>query len=806
MATATATMNTVGTPDSKSSRASNNRKKPSSSRSHALGTPPDSKKDDDTSKPKNRSKTPPIIKRLMNRSNRSSSNDTPRSQRPKSEFEDSVASFHHESTHSTEDAAAAPAKTKRPKSSSNVKAQKPRRRSWGSMKDRVARMKGDKLATTSLVEQVSERGLFDDEDGNNNNNNKSNSDDEQQRRQHQKQARSTGDIEKQRRSRSRLRTPKTPASSRKIKKQKSRKNVPSKSSQAESVRDDDSGSVHEEDLNDDSFNNSSGNHNNNNNNSKSLSDSNHSRNSLSKFMGSSKRLMQRLRSRSRGRSMGRNSGHGSSSGSRNQQGGSKSPHSSKNSLGAVTITPSLYRRARKCRWDDVLEQCANDSNGEASVGAKFVSGKDGTTALHMAVMSRTGYIQQFKSSERELDPAPLSVLEALLSVNPDAAKETCTLNGYTPLVYACLVCSDTYQVEDAAKMVELFVQYCPEAFQVFTTEGLSALDVHIVSYSHHHKDKEEMDGLGRTSTAVLRLLLMHGAEHANLRLRQKVAKSKNKKKSGDDGGGESGNKKTATPDENSNTNAPVRTKTIVEGPIEYLYKCNADAFSKTVMEDIYDSDEGGSTWSDITTPIKRQKVVDEVSKWWVWKWAVMILKYGSLKQKRKGAKFAAVHTAAWQVGCPIPLLTITLYAFPRQVKETLESKDGVENLPIHLVCGWKCPSDESVVSYRKSQAIARLLEEYPDGAKKRNNKGETPLELALSTSTTWDLGIRRLVRAFPKAIKFACPTNGLYPFMLAAAAADTHHDNDETSRDIQAIRTIYGLLRSSPKVLINCFE
>jgi len=140
----------------------------------------------------------------------------------------------------------------------------------------------------------------------------------------------------------------------------------------------------------------------------------------------------------------------------------------------------------------------------------------------------------------------------------------------------------------------------------------------------------------------------------------------------------------------------------------------------------------------------------------------------------------------------------------------LESKDGVENLPLHLVCGWTFPNDEvgtssnkaeSVVAYRKSQAIARLLEEYQDGAKKRNNRGETPLELALRTGTTWDLGVRRLVRAFPKAIKIQSKTSSLYPFMTAAAAAEPN----DAPQDVQSIRTIYGLLRSSPKVLISCF-
>jgi hypothetical protein len=139
-----------------------------------------------------------------------------------------------------------------------------------------------------------------------------------------------------------------------------------------------------------------------------------------------------------------------------------------NSNAAAERIPRLYRHARKCRWDELfLEQCQVFPEN-----VRYVYPKDGTTALHMAVMSRTGYINSFKSSGREFPEASLAIVEELLKIHPEAANVKCTLNGYTPLTYACLVCSDSYEdVEQAAKMVRLFVQYAPNSALLLTNAG-----------------------------------------------------------------------------------------------------------------------------------------------------------------------------------------------------------------------------------------------------------------------------------------------------------------------------------------------
>jgi hypothetical protein len=469
-----------------------------------------------------------------------------------------------------------------------------------------------------------------------------------------------------------------------------------------------------------------------------------------------------------------------------------SMHGSMHSRGGNAI-PDLYRFARRGQWQDFIQILPEASDEEIT----YVYKKDGTTALHLAVMSRTGYIDSFKnnnsSSMLNFDAedtciAPLHVVHDLLEKAPQLAKIKCTLNGYTPLTYACLVCNEEYNTDDAANMVRLFLRYCPESIRIFSDDSLSPVDIHIVSYSHHHKEKEEESTRGRTSTAVLRTLLNHSPDLANLRLAN----------SRDVGG--SGN----------------RDGKIVDGPLELLYKCNARAFSKATLNEVYDSDDDGTIASNYTLPEKRQQVVDEVKTWWIWTWAVLLLKYGSKANKKRGTRFAAVHTASLQVGVPTPLLSICLYAFPRQIKLPIEDNVDLGNLPLHAICSWPCHHDnlsggvgEARVSTRKSMAINRVLEEYPLAVKVKNNLGESPLELALKAGTTWDGGVRRLVKANPKALKEQSPTTGLYPFMTAAAVAA---DIDEKSKSLEsslairtqellATRTIYGLLRSNPNVL-----
>jgi hypothetical protein len=164
-------------------------------------------------------------------------------------------------------------------------------------------------------------------------------------------------------------------------------------------------------------------------------------------------------------------------------------------------------------------------------------------------------------------------------------------------------------------------------------------------------------------------------------------------------------------------------------------------------------------------------------------------------------------------------------AFPQQIRQVDEMYGDNANLPLHEVCAWPCEHDISstdpIISSRKGMAIAALLQEYPEAAHMSNRNLDTPLELAVSAGSTWDFGVRKLCRAYAEAVCVQSKNTLLFPFMTAAAASSmvssrhppipsskrslmTHLKN-LAKHDVQRVRTIYGLLRANPLVLINCF-
>jgi hypothetical protein len=422
--------------------------------------------------------------------------------------------------------------------------------------------------------------------------------------------------------------------------------------------------------------------------------------------------------------------------------------------------PLIYKLARKCLWNEFEALLATSSEQDLN----FVYSKDGTTVMHMVVMSRSGYINAFKSSSsKDFAVAPDGLLERLLFLNPGLAQVQCTLNGYTPLTYACLVCNQKYPMNVAASMVRVLLDHSPDSINLFTKDGLSPVDIHVVSYSHHHPDKEDTSSRGCSSATVLRALLSFSPGLACNRLQ--------------------GDK--------------------ITGPLELLYKCNSKTFSQAALDEMHENMADVTVESDDTLPERRQKVFDEVKKWWTWTWTVMLLKYGSESHRKWGTQFGIVHAAAMQVGCPSALIKLALFAFPGQAKQLIMDKEDNANLPLHAVCSWqggtalKCAS-KSLIETRKSQAIAALLEEYPAAAMMANNRGELPLELAAKSSTTWEGGIRRLVKAYPRALCIPSKQTGLCPFMTAATGAN---NSATAERQMQTLKTVYALLRTNPKAV-----
>ena len=358
--------------------------------------------------------------------------------------------------------------------------------------------------------------------------------------------------------------------------------------------------------------------------------------------------------------------------SRPSGGGSNDTH---DDVGTVMTTttfrqdiPELYQAALIRRWNIVASRAQNHPEE-----ARYADPTDGLTALHLAVISRTtptdvSYRRGGKTSARLRDssgaeiagtrrikcPAPMSAVRALLVANPDATVARCRANGYTPLAYACHVPppdkeaqdaedagNDNYTVytgytgftagtrgtvyqsvfrdsygilDECEKLVRLILTYRPDCASVLSRDGLSALDLHIMSYSVGWGIEHDNESAGRTNTGVLRTLL---EEHPSLACSRPRGEEP----------GSSGR------DVN-------RSGTDTIGPLEILYKYNATRFIKVLQGQDETPRSGSSVDEDAASrSVRRAKRAwyeevagtpssaatrQSLSSWWVWKWSVSV--------------------------------------------------------------------------------------------------------------------------------------------------------------------------------------
>ena len=463
--------------------------------------------------------------------------------------------------------------------------------------------------------------------------------------------------------------------------------------------------------------------------------------------------------------------------------------------------PKLYAFAKRGDWAGVAMEASLNPRD-----AKYVDPDSGTTALHLAVMSRAIPMQASAGSYQQ--PASLSVLKLLIVACPEAAIIRCLSKRYTPLCYACFV-TEGYDFKGGAEIVRIVLEHAPHSALVFSDDGYSALDTHIISYSRlnqRHRERHHR-GRGQASTRVLRVLL----------------------------------------DEHPSLVRPRLYGTSVRGPVELLYRCNISDFKEASGADL----RSGSTKGD----------------WWAFKWTLELLKASwRLNAAELGgsdavdAPFLALHAAAQIVACPSPILQLALEAFPEQVETRCPLQQAL-NSPLHEVCGWVTDDwileGDPFILKRKRCAIEYLLNAFPNAAGIINNLGETPLQLAVDTCTPWEQGLRALVKArgaalliprsiehctedgaLAKALAFHADdlgsvgcnedewgeeplvaVDGMYPFLVASVlacvperkfrSAPLHFEDKAAldqrrgliNKDLESIRSIYGLLRSRPQAL-----
>jgi len=158
-------------------------------------------------------------------------------------------------------------------------------------------------------------------------------------------------------------------------------------------------------------------------------------------------------------------------------------------------------------------------------------------------------------------------------------------------------------MEDAEQVVRILLQHAPHSALVFSDDGFSALDIHIISYSRLYQNRQESTGGRRSSTGVLRALL----------------------------------------DGQPSLVQPRLYGTRMRGPVELLYRCNINAFKEASGADL----RRGSSCS----------VTSTISDWWAFKWTLVLLRASwSPNNSDDDAPFSAVHAAAQIVACPSPIL------------------------------------------------------------------------------------------------------------------------------------------------------
>lgn len=425
-------------------------------------------------------------------------------------------------------------------------------------------------------------------------------------------------------------------------------------------------------------------------------------------------------------------------------------------------------------------------------------------------------------------------------------------------------------LDDREDLVRLLLDSNRDAASICTRTGLSPLDLHIVSYSKTRgracADGEGIDG--KTTTGVLRALL--DADPTMARAGRPFTVSADDMEEGHSSGlsggsmGTGGGARFSMERKSSYRGAASRTDSPVS-PLELLYRNNAPAFltmlaredeihnrrtlqTKEEQQSVVERQR--SCTSSVFYPTASESVKSTLSEWWVWKWTVLLLKYGTMTRERRGTFFKAVHAAASVGGCPLPLLMLTVRAFPKQIRETAEGG----NLALHIVCSWgsdkvklsdsgndagaedgangnvlaatsNVSTADTVEASRRGMVLCALLGEYAKAAGMSNDEGRYPLSLALCTGGMWDSGIRRLVRAYPDALQIKDGPTGMYPFMIAAvgrqeaqpppetAANGSSKDNKQEDhggtdsfkarrrRELNEMRTVYELLRQDPRVM-----
>jgi hypothetical protein len=361
-------------------------------------------------------------------------------------------------------------------------------------------------------------------------------------------------------------------------------------------------------------------------------------------------------------------------------------------MASPVTAPELFKLVQEENWTKVLQRASSEISE-----AQYVDPNTQVTPLHLAVLCR-------KTSN---PAARIAAIRALIVAAPDSSIQKTADLGNTALHYACNSV-DEKGMDDDLVIIKLMLETNPKGATLVNKHGHSPLDVHIIAVS---KIKRQSDvpsfrrakkSKSPTPTLILKTLSEHDLAGGSLARTLDVFFECN--------------------------SLAVLEQVALEEAQASSSKLRARRQARSSGESVASAVPSGST---------------NFMNFWVWEWALILLKSEvhrtKAKTKASASTFAALHTSASVKDCPLPFLMLAMRAYPNQLRIP-DTQTG--NLPLHTVAGWDV-SDPASIS-RKSMVLSALVSEYPQATKLRNKQGKTPLSLALETGTSWDNGVRRL--------------------------------------------------------------
>ena len=181
----------------------------------------------------------------------------------------------------------------------------------------------------------------------------------------------------------------------------------------------------------------------------------------------------------------------------------------------------------------------------------------------------------------------------------------------------------------------------------------------------------------------------------------------------------------------------------------------------------------------------------------LWEKTILILRAaqcGSIRDRpsinEEGERWKLLH-AAILFSCPKPLIQLLCELNPSQLLQ----RDSFGRTPLLMACQMR--SSDPGENDRCVDVINLLLRKESGACRMVNAKGNLPLHIAIQSGHEWNMVLKPMLAAEPRALRARAP-GGLYPFMLAASAGNRSGGGKSKRLELQELTSVFELLRADP--------